>query len=709
MKLFILTLLLSVLFASCGTNPEWTSLGPAVGGRLSAIVASPTDPNTLVVATPGGGIWRTSNNGINWVKPLGYSLADYAVVDLQWDRIRSGRLLASTMSDVYASTDLGDHWENLTHSGGYPAALFRDFALTVPKPFAQLRYSATASTIFWSRPGSGIYYSNDGSNFIQLPMFAGGSNNPDNFITSICADDLTGYVYFSTFFLESAVPGHIYRSTAPWTAATPCLTFELVNNGLPVRSQILGIAWSGIANKLVMVLNSLDEGLTSAVYTTTNGTNWAICPAQPVGNQWDPRPLVCPAPNQIILGTVVPYVSNDWGQSWNPLWYSNLHPDIRNFYWGAYSSGSYLWMVTDGAEACSCYGNISRWNFTPGNTPTGGTNIPVNGMKAWQCHYAAVTGTIAGSRRRIFVGAMDNGGFVSDDNGATWVSAGAPNGIGCGDLVSLVFAPSNPNRAYARSCSGSSLQKTDNALSAPTPGAISWTVVTPAGGNYLPEVWTNNITAVDPADADRVCIARAVDIAISTNAGTNWEAHTLPGNAKALSVSLDAGTTVYVGTIDSGIFKSTDNGAHWTVFGLNNNGIRGVLKVVHTSAGGGEGTYFAATTGGLYRKLPGGTFTFMNSGGDANYVVNDIEVDPNCPTRIYIAKGYASIWGLHRGGVLLSTDNGNSFSSITSGLDIHQGPVTDIQVDPVNSQFIYAASYGQSVWRWNAGSVPACQ
>jgi photosystem II stability/assembly factor-like uncharacterized protein len=37
-----------------------------VSGRITGIAPSPTDPNTIVVATAGGGVWKTTNGGSAW-------------------------------------------------------------------------------------------------------------------------------------------------------------------------------------------------------------------------------------------------------------------------------------------------------------------------------------------------------------------------------------------------------------------------------------------------------------------------------------------------------------------------------------------------------------------------------------------------------------------------------------------------------------------
>jgi len=705
MNRFILSISTCICLGACTTTGTWTNNGPSLGGRLSAIVASPADPNTLIAASPGGGIWRTIDGGAHWVKPLNYSLADFSVLALQWDKIRSGRLYASTYSDVYASTDLGEHWNNLSHTGGYPPKLMPSTEhISDPNPFAQLKYSATASTVFWSKQGYGLYYSYDGTNFTQHFPFPGGASNPENYIQAIAADEATGRVYFATMTFDLQ-PARLYRSTCAWTATTPCLTWELVNTGFPIQSQVVSIVYGGSANRLAACLRVAASPYTR-VYLTTDGTSWSAALNQPPSPSWDPRPMVSPATNQLIVGTVLPYLSNDWGNSWSNISVAGMHPDVRSFYWGSYPNNSYLWATTDGSTSSGTYHNILRWNFTPGNTPGSPVGINTNGMKTWQAYFMAVTAQAGMTRKRIFLGSLDNGLMISDDAGVNWVSAGAVGG--CGDYMSLVIAPNNPNRAYIRSCDGTVMGRSDNVLSAATPAAIVWTTLTPAGGHTSPLAWSNAMTAVDPTNADRVCIARSNDITISTNAGGMWEAHSLPNNSKPVCVYIDTDHSIYAGTMDNGIYKSVDNGFSWTAFGLNDGSFKIVSKVIHTSAGGPEGTFFAATPKGLYRKLPGGSFAYVATGGDASYVVSDVEADPSCAARVYVSKGFISGFIQHRGGVLVSSNNGDSFTSITSGLDIHQSPVSDIQVDPIDTRYVYAAVFGSGAWTYIMSTAPGC-
>src|ERR1700704_6886895 len=77
-RLFSLTagtaLLVSARFASAETLDsatlagfKWRTVGPAnFMGRLSDVVGIPGPSKTLFVAAAGGGIWKSTNNGVTW-------------------------------------------------------------------------------------------------------------------------------------------------------------------------------------------------------------------------------------------------------------------------------------------------------------------------------------------------------------------------------------------------------------------------------------------------------------------------------------------------------------------------------------------------------------------------------------------------------------------------------------------------------------------
>jgi hypothetical protein len=151
----------------------WTELGPPLSGRIDAIAPSAMDPNAVLIGSPGGGLWRTRSGGSAWTHLGVGALADETVLHLERDRADPARLYALTATDLYASTDAGDTWKNLTGSGGHPrpisAARNAD-----PFAFAQLLASGGGHLLLWSFRSSGFYYSTDsGQTVHQLVPFSG--------------------------------------------------------------------------------------------------------------------------------------------------------------------------------------------------------------------------------------------------------------------------------------------------------------------------------------------------------------------------------------------------------------------------------------------------------------------------------------------------------------------------------------------------------
>src|SRR5207253_2639020 len=183
---------------------------------------------------------------------------------------------------------------------------------------------------------------------------------------------------------------------------------------------------------------AIDAGSSAEVYTTSTGTSWTAAPNQPPSPAWDPRVIVSPTANQLLLSTVLAYETHNWGNTWNSFSYVGMHPDVRSFYWGSFQGANYLWLTTDGSSSSGAY-------------------------------------------------------------------------AASGDYASLVFALGNPDRAYARTCDGASFARTDNAYSALTAAGVVWSSITPAAPNYLPEIWSENMIAVDPLNQNHVCFANSMN------------------------------------------------------------------------------------------------------------------------------------------------------------------------------------------------------
>jgi photosystem II stability/assembly factor-like uncharacterized protein len=82
--------------ANDATAWNWEWLGPGnVGGRIKDILINPYDRNIFWIASPGGGIWKTTNRGLSW-SPINDFLPVLNVVSLAMDELNTQNMYAGT-------------------------------------------------------------------------------------------------------------------------------------------------------------------------------------------------------------------------------------------------------------------------------------------------------------------------------------------------------------------------------------------------------------------------------------------------------------------------------------------------------------------------------------------------------------------------------------------------------------------------------------
>lgn len=680
---------------------EWTDLGPDYGGRISAILASTTDPNQLLAGSPGGGLWKTTDNGKNWVK-AGGGLADFNVYHLAWDSLHPGRALAVTNSDLYASTDFGGTWIKVFRPGPdgpapvLPAGV--DIWTQDPLLFSQAQFSTGGGVILWGRPCSGLYYSFDGDSFQQLWPFDGGSENPDNCLSSIALDPATGLVYLSTDRRGVTV----VRSKAPWSAGSPVNDWESVESGLPEDGWAIGLVSAGRPGRLAALVQTTGSG--SAVYLTDDGSHWSPASALPSPN-WSPRPIVYGGGDQLFVGDVAAYQTTDFGLTWSAFAANGMlpdgrdysvHVDVRSIYAYSYSpTVGYVWYGADGTlDIPKAYlANINRWEWTPGTAPRNGIPIGVDGLRVWQVYTLTAIPRHGGVPPRLLLGSQDNSALCSDDGGATWGFGAAISG---GDVYSILAAPSDPNRVYIVNAGTGALMRADNAQSAASCAEINWQFLPLSLGVSSP--WSHDIGAVDPKNPDTLYLSTYQGVAVSTDGGQTFRAlGSRPGGALPVTLHLDGTGLLYAGTVNGGSYLSKDGGQTWAPFGPPADPREVVTAFASSSAAGPDALFFIATTNGLYRREGSGDWARVFGGRDV--IVSDVRIDPGCPTTVYAALGFASFLGQQAGGAFVSTDAGLTWSRITAGSDLNALPVAElVPFRDAGGLTLFAASYGRGAW-----------
>jgi len=216
-----------------------------------------------------------------------------------------------------------------------------------------------------------------------------------------------------------------------------------------------------------------------------------------------------------------------------------------------------------------------------------------------------------------------------------------------------------------------------------------------------PKMWTNRSTSTYVGG-----ICRSDDGAKSWKCLTDAIPNTAPTHILMDPASPVGARVLYVAAFGRGVFKSSDDGQHWT---LKNNGISGAeplaWRLARDSQGvlylivarrSQDGSYGNEGDGALYRSIDGGENWNRVSLPQGVNGPNGLAIDPQDRRRLYLAAwGRSSPDGDVDGGIFLSTDGGVNWRNVLSK-DQH---VYDVTIDPRNPKVLYACGFESSAWR----------
>ena len=161
------------------------------------------------------------------------------------------------------------------------------------------------------------------------------------------------------------------------------------------------------------------------------------------------------------------------------------------------------------------------------------------------------------------------------------------------------------------------------------------------------------------------------------------------GSIKTIAIHPFDNQILYVGTIQNGIYKTTDRGENWTHLGSPNTKFAQRKIAFHPF---GPDTMYAATVQGVFKSTNGGqAWNQILFPQDSYNEYSALFVHPEFPDLI-LAGGFWYDW--------MSTDGGQSWARPA----IPQGTgMADVAVDPVNSDIIYLVgntmSIGNGIWK----------
>ncbi len=107
--------------SSFDPNKKINYLGTGGGGWSNEITVSPTNPNIVFVGSDNGGLFKSTNGGETWIRPMGAygsgKIFNFRVCGVEIDPLNPNTVWAATAAGPFKSTDLGDNWKYMGGNG----------------------------------------------------------------------------------------------------------------------------------------------------------------------------------------------------------------------------------------------------------------------------------------------------------------------------------------------------------------------------------------------------------------------------------------------------------------------------------------------------------------------------------------------------------------------------------------------------------------
>ncbi len=441
------------------------SVGPAImGGRVSAIALDPTDAATYYVGLGTGGVMKTTDAGQTFhgvfEKESVAAIGALAVAPSDSQVIWAGTGEANDRNSsawgdgVYRSTDAGATWTNIGLKSSKTIA-----RIVVHPKDPKTAWVAAMGDLWGSGGERGCYKTTDAGATWKL-VLAGPAPLGDRVgCGEIAVDPGNPDVLYAVLYARRRYPWQFVSGVSAtdgkdgggiFKSADGGNTWKKLTNGLPGRTQRIGLAVYQKDPKIVYAVVQSDSGGTSSIDDNTSRAG-GVFRSEDGGERWtrmstlNPRPFyfsqirVDPVNDKLIyvLGYIV-HVSEDGGKSWREDRFKNVHSDNHDLVIDP-RAPKHLLLGTDGGVYQSANGGAG-WEHA-------------NRMAAGEFYRINVDQSVP---YRICGGLQDNTNWIGPS--ATWSKDGIQNGdwysLGGGDGSYCIFDASDSNLVYAQSQQG---------------------------------------------------------------------------------------------------------------------------------------------------------------------------------------------------------------------------------------------------------------
>ncbi|MEJ2162258.1 MAG: glycosyl hydrolase [Robiginitalea sp.] len=631
------------------TGVKWRNIGPFRGGRSVAVSGVVNQAGTYYMGGTGGGIWKTTDDGINWknvsdgffktgtVGAIAVSESNPNIVLVGMGEHAARGVMTSMGDGLYLSRDAGKTWKHLG----------LDDSRHISDVIIGAQYGPSETR--------GIYRTLDGGKTWERTLYV----NSITGASSLSMDPNNPLVLYAAMWEHQRFPWTM-KSGGPgsglYKSSDGGATWEPLKNGLPAVFGKAGISASRARTDLVYAVLEA-EGEQAGVYRSDDGgKKWRQVNKDRINitRSWYYMEIFADPQNADIVYVLNAPVTRsiDGGKTFQPL--STPHGDNHD-----------LWIHP---------GDNQRMI----NANDGGANISNNGGKSWSTQqnqptsqfYRVITDNLF--PYHVYGGQQDNSAIAilsrTNDYGIDWKDWYSV--AGC-ESAYLAFDPDNPEVIFG-GCYQGIIEK--------------WVKATREGKpiKEYPEIALGNA----PEDFKY---------------RYNW-------NAPIIADPFDPSIIYHAGNV---VFRSGDAGQSWEVVSpdLTRNEPEkqgpGGLPFTNEAAGGEnyntimylvaspheKGVLWAGSDDGLVHLTRDGGQNWENvtPEGMAEGIVNSIEVSPHDPGTAYLTLMRYKFMDL-KPYIYKTADYGKSWQKMVRGLDDPHGFVRVVREDPQRANLLYAGT-----------------
>ncbi|MDZ7292678.1 MAG: hypothetical protein ONB44_17765 [candidate division KSB1 bacterium] len=251
---------------------EWRSIGPAImGGRTTDVEGVPGNPNIVYVATASGGLWKTTNGGINWApifeRQNTISIGDIALDPNNPEVIYVGTGESNTRNSVsfgdgvYKSTDGGKTWQHLGIKDSE-----RISRIVINPLNTDYVYVGALGHAFGPNEERGVFMSTDGGKTWQKVLYL----DAEHGVADMDIDPVNPNILYAALWHFERKPWTHQSGSEKgglWKSVDGGRTWKKLTNGLP---QLLGRIGVKVAPSNPNVVYAMVESKEGTLYRSTD-------------------------------------------------------------------------------------------------------------------------------------------------------------------------------------------------------------------------------------------------------------------------------------------------------------------------------------------------------------------------------------------------------------------------------------------------------